>query len=174
MKKYIIVGALVYAAWYFLIREVPIKPVVVLPKIGDAVPPDANTPGAPLPVITNDNPQDIIAQNLINSITAAYPNYTTEAEFSAASTKLTLNSQPVPVACLRAPCPPGTSIVSKPVEDAAKALIAILDAKALQYGAVLNNDAATFFGQPDAQGNYWEYDQAGNKVNEYDKNGNQY
>ncbi len=127
MKKYIIVGVLAYAAWYFFIKEKPIKPVVVLPKIGDPIPPDANTPGT-LPVIS-DNPQDVVVQRLIQGITAEYPNYTTAEQFQAARTKLFVNSQPQTVACLVAPCPT-VAQVSKPVEDAAKALIDILDNKA--------------------------------------------
>jgi len=107
MKKIIIIGALCYATWYFLIREP--KPVVVLPLKAGA---------------TTDtvNPNDAPVMDLIQDISANYTNYTS-MELQQAKDKLLAASQPVPVECIMPPCPAGISQVSKEIEDKAKALI---------------------------------------------------
>lgn len=131
--KALIVGAtLAGLAWYFLIKEKPVKQPAIAGGNGSGGTGTGNGGGSA-------NPQDAIVLKMIDDIMAAYPGYSSSEQFSDARTMLYNASQPVVTPCLMAPCP-AIAQVSKVVEDKAKALIDILDQK-LQYNMTCKGTA---------------------------------
>lgn len=141
MKKVIILSAVAFATWYFLLREKKETAVVVPPK-ADAdtkntlvvsTPPGSDTPKTDIiPAPASDNPQDAVVIEMMTMIQADYPQFTSSLEFVNARTRLYNASQPEAFDCIMAPCPTFAK-VSKDVELQAAELISMLDKYAVKY-----------------------------------------